>query len=178
MAKVPEVVMGEPVTAKNAGTVAATEVTVPEPPPVALIVWFGHVPLTVTLVPATIAGVAVPVPPLAIGRVPLTSAVNDTAPKVGAPAALPCKTVVVVPKLPSTVGATPAPPPSTILFVVNTPEEAQVVPLEKYGMPPLVPAIVNAGVVVGVATDTIPPVQLTDVTVPTNASLLVIVKLG
>ena len=68
--------MGEPVTAKNAGTVAATEVTVPEPPPVALIVWFGHVPLTVTLVPATIAGVAVPVPPLAIGNKPVTPVVS------------------------------------------------------------------------------------------------------
>jgi hypothetical protein len=32
MAKVPEVVMGLPVTDRNAGTVAATEVTVPEPP--------------------------------------------------------------------------------------------------------------------------------------------------
>jgi hypothetical protein len=32
-----------------------------------------------------------------MGKVPDTSAVNDTAPKVGAPAAFPCKTVVVVP---------------------------------------------------------------------------------
>jgi hypothetical protein len=52
------------------------------------------------------------------------------------------------------------------------------VPLEKYGTPPEVPATVNAGVVVGVATDTMPPVQLTLVTVPTNWSLLVMVKLG
>lgn len=33
-------------------------------------------------------------------------------------------------------------------------------------MPPLVPAIVNAGVVVDVAIDTMPPVQLTSVTLP------------
>ena len=135
------------------------------------------VSLAVTIVALTPA-VEVPVPPFAMGRIPDTSAVSDTAPKVGAPAALPCKTVVVVPKLPRTVGAAPAPPPSTILLAVSAPDDAQAVPLEKYGMPPLVPAIVNAGVVVGVATDTMPPVQLTDVTVPTKASLLVIVKLG
>jgi hypothetical protein len=43
---------------------------------------------------------------------------------------------------------------------------AQVDALLKYGMPPLVPATVNAGVVVAVATETIPPVKLTLVTVP------------
>lgn len=37
------------------------------------------------------------VPPFATGKTPDTSAVNDTAPKVGAPAAFPCRTVVVVP---------------------------------------------------------------------------------
>jgi hypothetical protein len=64
------------------------------------------------------------------------------------------------------LGATPAPPPITIALAANAPELAQVVPLEKYGIPPDVPAIVNAGVVVAVATETIPPVQLTLVTVP------------
>jgi hypothetical protein len=49
---------------------------------------------------------------------------------------------------------------------VSAAELAQVDPLEKYGIPPDVPAIVNAGVVVAVATETIPPVQPTDVTVP------------
>jgi hypothetical protein len=49
---------------------------------------------------------------------------------------------------------------------VSTPELAQVLVPEKYGIPPDVPAIVNAGVVVAVATETMPPVQLTDVTVP------------
>jgi hypothetical protein len=38
--------------------------------------------------------------------------------------------------------------------------------LLKYGMPPEVPAIVNAGVDVGFATVTMPPVQLTEDTVP------------
>lgn len=49
---------------------AATEVTVP-PPPLAeeLIVWFGQVPVMVTLVPATKDGVAVPVPPDATAKI-------------------------------------------------------------------------------------------------------------
>jgi hypothetical protein len=51
-------------------------------------------------------------------------------------------------------------------YNVSAAELAQVDPLEKYGIPPDVPAIVNAGVVVAVATETIPPVQPTDVTVP------------
>ena len=71
MAKVPELVMGEPVTDKNDGTVAATEVTVP-PGLLELIVWFGQVPVMVTLVPATSAGVVVPVPPLATATTPVT----------------------------------------------------------------------------------------------------------
>jgi hypothetical protein len=49
---------------------------------------------------------------------------------------------------------------------VSAAELAQVEALEKYGIPPDVPAIVNAGVVVADATDTMPPVQPTDVTVP------------
>jgi hypothetical protein len=44
----------------------------PEPPPVELIVWLGHVPEMVTFVPATKLGVVVPVPPFATGRVPVT----------------------------------------------------------------------------------------------------------
>lgn len=106
------------------------------------------------------------VPPLATARVPVTSAVRLTAPNVGAPAALPCRTVVVVPRLASGAGAAPAPPPRTIALAVNAPDVAQVVPLEKYGIPPDVPAIVNAGALVGLAMETIPPVQLTLVTVP------------
>lgn len=68
--------MGEPVTDKNDGTVAATDVTVPEPLAVELIVWFGHEPVMVTFVPATNAGVAVPLPPLATGSNPVTPVVK------------------------------------------------------------------------------------------------------
>ena len=63
--------MGEPAIDKKAGTVADTEVTVPLPPLlVELIVWLGQVPVIVTFVPATRAGVAVPVPPLATSKRP------------------------------------------------------------------------------------------------------------
>ena len=71
MAKVPDEVIGEPLIDKNDGTVAATEVTVP-PGLLELIVWFGQVPVMLTLVPATSAGVAVPVPPLATATMPVT----------------------------------------------------------------------------------------------------------
>ena len=62
--------MGEPAIDKKAGTLAATEVTVP----VELTVWLGQVPVIVTLVPATRVGVAVPVPPFATATVPVTLA--------------------------------------------------------------------------------------------------------
>ena len=71
MAKVPDEVIGEPVIDRNDGTVAATDVTVP-PGLLELIVWFGQVPVMLTLVPATSAGVAVPVPPLATATMPVT----------------------------------------------------------------------------------------------------------
>lgn len=49
---------------------AATDVTVPPPPlAVELMVWLGQVPVMVTLVPATKAGVAVPVPPDATAKI-------------------------------------------------------------------------------------------------------------
>ena len=48
------------------GLVPVTEVTVP-PGLDEFIVWFGQVPVMVTLVPATKAGVVVPVPPLSTG---------------------------------------------------------------------------------------------------------------
>jgi hypothetical protein len=57
-------------------------------------------------------------------------------------------------------------------LAVNAPLEAHVVPLEKYGMPPLVPATVSAGVVVAVATLTMPPVKDTLVTVPEPAPVV------
>ena len=71
MAKVPDEVIGEPLIDKNEGTDAATEVTVP-PGLLELIVWFGQVPVMLTLVPATSAGVAVPVPPLTTATMPVT----------------------------------------------------------------------------------------------------------
>lgn len=66
----PVVVIGPP----DKPEPVATLVTVPLPPPLAvlLMVWFGQVPVMVTLVPATKAGVAVPVPPLATATMPVT----------------------------------------------------------------------------------------------------------
>ena len=55
-------------------------------------VWFGQVPVTVTFVPATRPGVAVPVPPLATGRIPVTPVVS------GRPVALVSTTAVGVPR--------------------------------------------------------------------------------
>jgi hypothetical protein len=74
-ASVPDPVTGEPPTVKNAGAVNPTDVTVP-PGFEELIVTFGHVPDTVTLVPAVIAAVVEPVPPLSTGSVPVTPVVN------------------------------------------------------------------------------------------------------
>src|SRR5437763_1015165 len=51
---------------------------------------------------------------LVTGRLPDTSAPKATAPKVGAPAAAPCSTVVLVPSDPNTLGAPPAPAPNTM----------------------------------------------------------------
>lgn len=75
------------------------------------------------------------------------------------------------------LGAVPAPPPMTSALAASAPLEAQVVPLEKYGMPPLVPATVKASVpevVIGEPpTEIRPPVKLcaTLVTVPPLAAL-------
>ena len=63
-------------------------------------------------------------------------------------------------------GAAPAPPPTTRAFAAKAAEVAHVEAEEKYGIPPDVPATVNAGVVVPVATEIIPPVNPTEVTVP------------
>jgi len=68
-------------------------------------------------------------------------------------------------------GATPAPPPTTIAFDVKTPDVAHVDALLKYGIPPDVPATVKAGVVVAVATEMMPPVKPTLVTVPAAAQV-------
>ena len=69
-------------------------------------------------------------------------------------------------------GVAPAPPPSTNDPAASAAEDAQVDPLEKYGMPPLVPATVKANVpevVIGEPlTEIKPPVKdcATLVTVP------------
>ena len=100
----PEDVIGLPETLRRLGTVAATLVTVPE---VAGAVDDHVVPLLVSTLPdvlgATNVGADAPlpkmtllavrvvrlVPPLATGRVPLTSAARATAAYVGAPPTLP-----------------------------------------------------------------------------------------
>ena len=74
-------------------------------------------------------------------------------------------------------GATPAPPPITSALAASAELVAQVVPLEKYGTPPLVPATVRARVpelVIGEpATETIPPVNdcATEETEPASATV-------
>ena len=131
-------------------------------------------------------------PPLATGKVPVTPVVKGnpvalvSVPLDGVPKAPPLTTkapavpvftpsAVTTPVPVVTVaGATPAPPPTTKALAAKAADVAQVVPLLKYGTPPEVPAIVNAGVVVPVATDTIPPVQPTEVTVPEPLPLNVV----
>jgi hypothetical protein len=81
-------------------------------------------------------------------------------------------------------GAAPAPPPTTKALDASAPEEAQVVPLEKYGTPPEVPATVSASVPEDVTgdpeTETIPPVNVwpTDETVPAAARIFQYVAFG
>src|SRR5512139_2625365 len=88
-----------------------------------------------------VAPALVPLLRLVTGRLPVTSAVSDTAPKVGAPAALPCKTVVVVPREPNGVGVAPAPPPRTSALAIRATEEAAVPAAVKPKMPPDVPEV-------------------------------------
>jgi len=81
----------------------------------------------------------VPLFRFATGRLPVTSALKLTAPNVGAPAALPCSRVVVVPSEPSAVGVAPAPPPSSRAFAVSAPDDAIIPDAVKPKIPPLVP---------------------------------------
>jgi len=122
--------------------------------------------------------VAEATPSVGVVRVGLVAKTNDPEPVSSVTAAarladdgvpkkvrIPVAVVVVL-------GAAPAPPPITIALAANAPELAQVIPLEKYGIPPDVPATVKAkvpDVVIGEpATEIIPPVNVwaTDVTVP------------
>ena len=107
------------------------------------------VSLAVTMVALTPA-VEVPVPPLAMGRIP------DT----------------LVVRLAKVVDVVPVPP-----FAIGNVPLTCVVRLTPLSVPPRVklPAVVTVPVSVMPLTVPVPP---TDVTVPTNASLLVIVKLG
>jgi len=59
----------------------------------------------------------VPLFRLVTGRFPVTSADKLTAPKLGAPPAFPCNTVVVVPRLPSVETAVVLPPITNWLIV-------------------------------------------------------------
>jgi hypothetical protein len=108
-------------------------------------------------VPATAGAVNVAVPLVepAKDRMPLLVPDNPT--------------VNVAPEKVSCVlvfGAAPAPPPNTTEVEASNADVAQVDALEKYTMPPEVPATVRAGVLVGVATEINPPVKDTLVTPP------------
>lgn len=145
-------------------------------------------PLNVTGAPAEpIAiprAVATPVPspdtpvdignPVALVKVPLDGVprappltTNDPAVPTATPRAVTTPVPVV-----TVLGAAPAPPPTIRALAANAALVAQVVPLLKYGIPPLVPATVNARVPLDVigepATEIKPPVKdcATLVTVP------------
>lgn len=129
-----------------------------------------------SVVPVRVPAGAVPV--MLIPAVPVRLV---TVPLEGVPNAPPLTTnapdePVLTPKAVTTpvpvvtvAGVAPAPPPTTKALAAKAAEDAQVDALEKYGMPPEVPATVNAGVVVGLATVMMPPVKLTVVTVPPDA---------
>jgi hypothetical protein len=75
-------------------------------------------------------------------------------------------TVVPLSVMFEAIGGLPAPPHFISVLTVPAAELAHVAAPEKYGMPPEVPATVNAGVDVGVPTEINPPVKETLVTVP------------
>ena len=106
--------------------------------------------------------------PVRLVTVPLDGVPSAPLKVTGAPAlpTLAARAVRMPVPVVTVAGAAPAPPPTTSALAASAAEVAQVVPLEKYGMPPEVPATVSAGVVVAVATETMPPVKPTLVTVP------------
>lgn len=135
-----------------------------------------------TVVNAPVVAVVAPtVPFMLIEAVPVRLV---TVPLLGVPKAPPLTTKApavptfvpraVITPVPVVVvlGAAPAPPPITKAFTVRAADEAHVLALEKYGMPPDVPATVKAKVplvVIGEPpTEMMPPVKLwaTLVTVP------------
>ena len=125
------------------GDVAVTLVTPPEA--VELTVWLGHVPVMLTLVPATKLGVEVPVPPLATAKVPP----SVTAPVVavaGVSPVVPALKVVTPPGDPFEANVM-RPWASTVrLVLVYTPGvtavlASAIVPVEVIG-PPVSPVLV------------------------------------
>jgi hypothetical protein len=145
------------------------------------------VPLIVTVVNTPVLGVVAPtVPLMLIDAVPVKLV---TVPLEGVPNAPPLTTKapaepVFTPRAVTTpvpvvtvLGVAPAPPPTIKALAVKTALVAHVDVLEKYGMPPLVPATVSANVpdvVIGEpATETMPPVNdcATEVTVPDAPAL-------
>ena len=132
----------------------------------------------------TARAVATPVPspetpvetgrPVALVRVPEEGVPNAPPLTTNAPAepVLTPRAVTTPVPVVTVAGAAPAPPPTTRAFAANSAELAQVVPLEKYGIPPEVPATVKASVPLVVIgdppTEIIPPVNdwATEVTVP------------
>lgn len=103
--------------------------------------------------------VVAPVPPLETGKVPVTPVDKGkpeqllSVPDEGVPSAPPLTTnapadPTLVPSAVTTpvpvvvvLGATPAPPPMTSAFAASAAEDAIVVLLEKYGIPPEVPVV-------------------------------------
>ena len=93
---------------------ALNDVTPPPPPPVEAMVWLGHVPVIVTFEPATSDGVAVPLPPLATGKMPVTPVVR------GKSVALVRSTAEGVPKSGVTITGD-VNSPATLTFLVVVP---------------------------------------------------------
>lgn len=181
--------------ANNVKPPALAHVGAPEPPDVRTCpevpadVYACAVPVPYPTPPAVAVAVEL-VPPLAIGKTPVTPVVKGSpvalvnVPLEGVPKAPPLttkapalpvftpKAVVTPVPVEMVEGAAPAPPPTTIAFAAKAAEVAQVDALEKYGMPPDVPATVSAKVplvVIGEPeTEIKPPVKdwPTEVTVP------------
>lgn len=155
--------------------------TQPEPPPpVELIVWLGHEPVMVTLVPATSPGVAVPVPPLAMGRIPETPVVSarpvalvrvmvGAVPKTKAP--VPVSSVTQAARLalegvPKNV-AQPVPKPET---PVEIGRPVALVKVTLAGMPS------TGAIKVGPLLKTARPVPVSSLSTPANWALVVAAK--
>lgn len=146
--------------------VPALNVVTP-PLPDELMVWLGHVPLMVTFVPATKAGVDVPVPPFATGKRPVTPVVNGrpvklvATPDVGVPkigvtsvgevdnTLLPEPVDVVTPVPPLATGSVPVTP-------VVKGKPVRLVATPEVGVPKM--GVTNVGLVANATTVPVPVV--------------------